>query len=129
MSTLQADNKKYQSVGTRSRGCSTWKMQSSPENTYVAFAACVVQQCYVLGTDYTLLEVACTDSSVRRARCGLRAAFVWLCKSETIENHVLYHASVVSRCTSKAVSLPAAVLRDVLWLTALSKTYSRLCIH
>ena len=53
---------------------------------------------------------------------------MWLCKSETIEDHVLYHATVVSRCTSKAMSLPEAVLRDVLWLTALSKTYSRLCI-
>ena len=39
---------------------------------------------------------------------------MWLCKSETIEDHVLYHATVVSRCTSKAMSLPAAVLRDVL---------------
>ena len=31
--------------------------------------------------------------------CGLRAAFVWLCKPQTIEDHVLYHAAVVSRCT------------------------------
>ena len=37
MSTLQAANKKHQSVGTRFRGCSTWKMQSCPENTSVAF--------------------------------------------------------------------------------------------
>ena len=68
-----------------------------------------------------LLEAACTDSSVCMARCGLRAAFVWLCKSETIEDHVLYHATVVvSRCTSKAMSLHAADLRDiVLWVTAL----------
>ena len=70
-----------------------------------------------------LLETACTDSSVCMARCGLRAAFAWLCKSETIEDHVLYHATVVGRCTSKAISLPAAVLRGVLWVTALSKTY------
>ena len=28
--------------------------------------------------------------------CGLRAAFVWLCKPHTIEDHVLYHAAVVS---------------------------------
>ena len=57
---------------------------------------------------------------------------MWLYKSETIEDHVLYQATVVSRCTSKAMSLPAAVLRDVLWMTALSKTYwyiIRLCIH
>ena len=31
--------------------------------------------------------------------CGLRAAFVWLCKPQTVEDHVLYHAAVVSRCT------------------------------
>ena len=31
--------------------------------------------------------------------CGLRAAFVRLCKPQTIEDHVLYHAAVVSRCT------------------------------
>ena len=52
-----------------------------------------------------------------------------LWKSETIEDHVLYHGTVVSKCTSKATRLPATVLRDVLWVTALSKTYSRLCIH
>ena len=34
------------------------------------------------------------------ARYGLRVAFVWLCKSQTIEDHVLYHATVVSRCAS-----------------------------
>ena len=35
---------------------------------------------------------------VSMARCGLRDAFVvWLCKSETIEDHVLYYAKVVSR--------------------------------
>ena len=66
-----------------------------------------------------LLEAACTDSSVCMARCGLRAAFVWLCESEAVEDHVLDHATVVSRCTSKATSLPAAVLRDVLWVIAL----------
>ena len=60
-----------------------------------------------------LLEADCTDSSACMARCGLGAAFVWLCKFETIEDHVLYHATVVSKCTSKAMSLPAAVLRDV----------------
>ena len=30
---------------------------------------------------------------------GLRAAFVGLCKPQTIEDHVLYHVTVVSRCT------------------------------
>ena len=34
------------------------------------------------------------------APCGLRDAFVWLCKFETIEDHVLYYDMVVSRCTS-----------------------------
>ena len=52
---------------------------------------------------------------------------MWLCKSETIKDPVLCHATVVSMCTSKAVSLPAAaaaVLRDVLlWVVALSKAY------
>ena len=63
------------------------------------------------------------------ARSGLRDAFVvWLCKSETIEDHVLYYAKVVSRCTRYAMGLYAAVLGDVLLVT-LSKTYSRLCIH
>ena len=78
-----------------------------------------------------LLEAACTDSSICMARCGLRAAFVWLCKSETIEDHMLFYAAVIRRCTSKAMGLPAAVvvLRDVLWVTALFKIYSRLCIH
>ena len=42
------------------------------------------------------------------ARCGLRDAFVWLCKSETIEDHVLYYATVISRCTSQAMSLENA---------------------
>ena len=47
-----------------------------------------------------------------------------LCKSETIEDHVLYHATVVSsrRCTRKATSLPAAVLGDVCKVT---HTYSK----
>ena len=39
-------------------------------------------------------------STVYIARYGLRVAFVWLCKSQTIEDHVLYHATVVSRCAS-----------------------------
>ena len=63
------------------------------------------------------------------ARFGLRAAFVWMRKPETIEDHGLYHATVVSRCTSKAMSIPAAVLGDVLWVAALSKSFSRRCMH
>ena len=62
-------------------------------------------------------------STVCMARSGLRDAFVWSFKSETIEDHVLYHATVVSRC------LRVAVLRDVLLVTTLSKTHSRLRIH
>ena len=77
-----------------------------------------------------LLEAACTDSTVFMGSCGVRAAFVWLCKPETIENHELYHATVVSRCTSKAMNLPAAVLREVLWVTALlPKLYRILCLY
>ena len=39
-------------------------------------------------------------STVCMARCGLRDEFVvWLCESETFEDHVLYCAKVVSRCT------------------------------
>ena len=119
MSMLQAENEKYQSAGTRSRGCSTWKMQSCPENTFVAFGACVVQQLRPRYRLKMMLEAACTDSYVCMARCGF-TAFVWLCKSGTIEDHVLNHATVVSRCTSTAMSRPAAVLRDVLLLLLFS---------
>ena len=39
-------------------------------------------------------------STVCMARGGMLAAFVWLGKPKTIEDHVLYHATVVSsRCT------------------------------
>ena len=112
--TPQAENKICQSVGTRP----TWKMQSWLENTSVAFAICIVQQLrsryrlYVVGG--RLHSTVCMHSTVSMARCGLRDAFVWLCKSETVEDHVLYYATVVSRCTSQAMSLHAAVLRDVL---------------
>ena len=58
-------------------------------------------------------------STVCMAPCDLRTAFVWLCKSETIEHHVPYHATIVSRSTSKAMGLPAAALRAVVWVTAL----------
>ena len=38
-------------------------------------------------------------STVFMARYGLRAAFVWLCKPQTFEDHVLYHTTVINRCT------------------------------
>ena len=104
--TPQAENKNCQSVGT----CSTWKMQSWLENTSVAFLY------YVYRTTVTFsVQIKCLrknlnaprpselvrgrlHSTVSMARCGLQNAFVvWLCKSETIEDHVLYYAKVVSR--------------------------------
>ena len=53
---------------------------------------------------------AAATSSVQIIRCcwrplaqyclhSLRAAFVWLCKPQTNEDHVLYPATIVSRCT------------------------------
>ena len=102
-------------------------MQSWLENTSIAFAMCIVRQSR---SRYRLYVVrGRLHSTVCMACCGLRdASVVWLCKSETIEDHVLYYAKVVSRCTRLAMSLYAAVLGDVLLVT-LSKTYSRLCIH
>ena len=63
-------------------------MQSCPENISVTSATCVVQQ---LRPRYRLLDAVRghLHSTVCMARCGLRAAFVWMCKPETIENHVL----------------------------------------
>ena len=61
-------------------GCSTRKMQSCPENISI----------YIGGR---------LHSNVCMARCGLPAAIVWLYRSKTIEDHVLYHATVISRCT------------------------------
>ena len=68
---------------------------------------CVSYSSHVLGTDYMFKEKSDRPSELVRgrlystvsmARCGLRDAFVvWLCKSETIEDHVLYYAKVVSR--------------------------------
>ena len=49
-------------------------------------------------------------------------------KPETIEDHVLDNATVVSKCTSKAMSIPAAVLGDVLWVAALFQSFSRRCM-
>ena len=59
-----------------------------------------------------LLEAACTDSTTCVARCSLRAAFLWLCKPETIEDHVLYHAPVVRRYTSEEISLYSQQLQQ-----------------
>ena len=75
-------------------------MQSCPENIYVAFATFAVQQ---LHPRHRLDVVGGhLHSTVCMAHCGLRAAFVRLCKSETIEDHALYHATVVkNRCTSQ----------------------------
>ena len=119
--TPQAENKNCQSVGT----CSTWKMQSWLENTSVAFAMCIVQQSR---SRYRLYVVrGRLHSTVCMARCGLRDTFVvWLCKSETIEDHVLYYAKVVSRCTCRQW---AYMPQSLALLVTLSKTYSRLCIH
>ena len=69
--TPQAENKKCQSVGSRS----TWKMQSWLESAYVAFAVCIVQQ---LRSRYILYVVrGRLHSTVCMARCGIRDAFVW----------------------------------------------------
>ena len=70
----------------------------SREHISVAFATCTVQQ---LRPRYVFLDAVGgrLHSTVCMARCGLPAAFVWLCKPETIEDHVLYHATVASRCT------------------------------
>ena len=73
-------------------------MQSWLENTSVAFAMCIVQQSR---SRYILYVVrGRLHSTVCMARSGLRDEFVVrLCKSETIEDHMLYYAKVVSRCT------------------------------
>ena len=57
------------------------------ESIYVAFATCIVQQ---LRPRYILLDVVGghLHSSVCMVRCGLPAAFVWLCKPETIEDPI-----------------------------------------
>ena len=42
-----------------------------------------------------------------------------LFKPEMVEDHVLYHAMVVVRCTKQRAYIPAAVLHDdVLWVAA-----------
>ena len=63
---------------------------------------CNVRRAAITSSVHTLLNAVGgrLHSTVCMARCGLRAAFVWLCKTETIEDHMLYHATVVSRCTS-----------------------------
>ena len=100
-STPQAENKKYQSVGTRSRVTRRGRRSRVTRKClYVAFAACVVRQ---LRSRYRLLDDVVRGRlhiiTVCMTRCGFRAAFVWLCKPPTIEEHVLYHATVVSRRT------------------------------
>ena len=103
ISTPQAKNKKYQSVGIRSSVTRRERRSRVPRKyLYVAFAACVVQQ---LRPRYRLLDAVggrLHSSTVCMALSGLRAAFVWLCKLQTIENHVLYHATIVSRCKGNA---------------------------
>ena len=104
--TPQAENKNCQSVGT----CSTWKMQSWLENTSLAFLYNVYRTAVTFSVQIICLRKNLNaprlselvrgrlHSTVSMARCGLRDAFVvWLCKSETIEDHVLYYAKVVSR--------------------------------
>ena len=79
-------------------GCSMRKMKSCPENISVAFAMCAVHR---LCPRYRLDAVGGRlHSTVCMARCGLPTAFVWLCKSETIKDYVLYHATAVSSRTS-----------------------------
>ena len=100
VSMPQAENQKHQSVGTRSRVTRREK-RSRVEKIYVAFAACVVQH---LRPRFRLLDdVGAREHSTCMARCGLRAAFVWLCKPQTIKDYVLYHATVVRRCTRYCV--------------------------
>ena len=63
------------------------KIQSCSENISVAFVSCVVQQLYP--PRYRLDAVGGNlHSTVCMVRCGLPAAFVLLCKSEAIEDHV-----------------------------------------
>ena len=69
------------------------------EHICIAFAMCIVQQSRSRYRLY-VLRGRLHSSTVCMARSDLRDAFVvWLCKSETIEDHVLYYAKVVSRCT------------------------------
>ena len=63
-----------------------------PESISVALATCVVQQ---VRPRYRLNAVGGhLHSTICMARCGLPAAFVWLCRSKTVEDYVLYHATV-----------------------------------
>ena len=87
-------------------------MQSWLENTSVAFLSNVYRTAVTFSVQIipvflkknlnaprpSELVRGSLHSTVSMARCGLRDAFVvWLCKSETIEDHVLYYAKVVSR--------------------------------
>ena len=61
------------------------------------YATCIVQQ---LRPRYRLDIIGGRlYSTVCMTRCGLRAAFMWLGKSKTIKDYVLYHATIVSKCT------------------------------
>ena len=129
MSTPQTENKKYNQLAPLLRLLDEKDAIVTQEHIC---SSCNVRRVATTGSRYRLDFVrGHWDTTTCTARCGLRAAFAWLCKSEKIKDHVLYHTTVVSRCTRKAMNLPAAaVLRDVLWVTALlSKAYSRMFIH
>ena len=68
-------------------------MQSRLENISVAFTTCVEQQ---IRPRYIILDAVGgrLHNTACMARCGLRDAFVWLSKPQTIEDHVLYHATI-----------------------------------
>ena len=68
-------------------------MQSCLQNISVAFTTCVEQQ---IRPRYIILDAVGgrLHNTACMARCGLRDAFVWLSKPQTIEDHVLYHATV-----------------------------------
>ena len=71
---------------------------------HICSSLCNMRRTAVLRPRYRLLLDDVGDrlhKIVCMARCGLRAAFMWLCKPETIEHHVLYHATVVNRCTTQ----------------------------
>ena len=76
-------------------GNSTRKTQSCPEKISV----CSLGSVRRAAVTSSVQIIRCRCRAVCMVNCGLRAAFVWLCKPQTIEDHVLYHAAVVSRCT------------------------------
>ena len=90
-------------------------MQWCHENISVAFVTCVVQQLRPRYRLLMLLEAACTVLFAWHV-----AAFeLQSCGCASPRDHVLYHATVVSRCTRKSMNLPAAaIFRYVLWAKA-----------